>query len=106
MEYFPSVLWHLKDTIALEEIGNLWMQDPATAYLSALAHGNLFSLKNDHELAIKSFSRAAMHKPNHTLPFLLRAHEFLMIGDVQTAQECFSEALHINPICGKALYVQ
>lgn len=98
------MLWHLRDTGSLAELGVSWKEDIGTLYLSWIAFGNLFSLQGDRDSAVKSFNKAAALRPLSTQPHLLCGYEFLSIEDYQAAEEYFALALKHDPVCGKALY--
>ena len=105
MEFFPSVLWQVKDEPTLSIVAKTW-HDGGTSleYFCLLAYGNVFSLREDHQAAIKSFHRAAEVRPLASLPLLLVAFEFMALEDYQAAGDHFQIALDRDPLCGKAAY--
>lgn len=102
MEEYPSLLWHLGDEEGLQFIFEKWQRHPRTKYLSLLAAGNLMSLKQNPDIAIRCFAKAhATERGSSSQHLICMGFEYLAIEDALSAEECFERALRSGSNAGK-----
>lgn len=102
MDEYPSLLWHLGDEEGLQFVFEKWQRHPETEYLSLLAAGNLMSLKQNPEAAIRCFARAHATEARGSCQHLIcMGFEYLAIEDPVSAEECFERALMSGSNAGK-----
>jgi tetratricopeptide (TPR) repeat protein len=66
--------------------------------------GNLFSIKGEHESAIKYFNRSIQINPNNPAAHCLIGHEFLTQGKLDKATAAYTSALDLDGRHWQALY--
>ncbi|KAJ3107219.1 hypothetical protein HDU97_004639 [Phlyctochytrium planicorne] len=77
MDIYSSVLWHLRQDKPLSFLGHELLQTRRISPQAWCAVGNLFSLKNDHEAALKCLRRAIQIDPYFTYAYTLLGHEYM-----------------------------
>ena len=74
MDYYSSVLWHLKDTIELAFLSHFLLEIDKKCSVSWVVLGNCFGLTNDHVNSLKCFKRATILNPNYAYAYTLQGH--------------------------------
>jgi len=59
--------------------------------------GNCFSLKQDHDSALKCFKRAIQVDPHFHYAYTLAGHEYLANEDLEKAENYYRQAIRLNP---------
>ena len=93
MEYFSSVLWHLKDQFRCCNLAHLCLEQSQFAPETWVVLGNTFSLQKEHESAIKFFNRATQLNPSFAYSYTLAGHEYVDNENFAEANNCFKKAL-------------
>ena len=93
LEYFSSVLWHLKDQFKCCNLAHLCLEQCQFAPETWVVLGNTFSLQKEHETAIKFFNRATQINPAFTYSYTLAGHEYVENENFTEANNCFKKAL-------------
>ncbi|KAJ3219282.1 anaphase-promoting complex subunit cdc27 [Dinochytrium kinnereticum] len=96
MDIFSSALWHLRQEVPLSYLAHELLQLNRRSPQAWCAVGNLFSLKHDHESALKCFKRAIQVDPYFTYAYTLSGHEYISIEDLDKAQSHFRTAIRID----------
>ena len=63
---------------------------------SACIVGNYFSLRGDHEKAVKYFEKAIRLDRNYLSAWTLMGHEYVEMKNTNGAVECYRRAVDIN----------
>ncbi|KAI9354111.1 hypothetical protein DFJ73DRAFT_320321 [Zopfochytrium polystomum] len=96
MDVYSSALWHLKKDVTLSYLGHeLVAQHPRSPETWCVV-GNCFSLKNEHDSAIKCYTRALQLDPSNFYASTLMAHEYASMDDYDKAMLYFRNALRLN----------
>ena len=93
LEYFSSVLWHLKDQFKCCNLAHLCLEQCQFAPETWVVLGNTFSLQKEHETAIKFFTRATQINPAFAYSYTLAGHEYVDNENFTEANNCFKKAL-------------
>ena len=93
LEYFSSVLWHLKDQFKCCNLAHLCLEQCQFAPETWVVLGNTFSLQKEHETAIKFFNRATQINPAFSYSYTLAGHEYVDNENFTEANNCFKKAL-------------
>ena len=93
LEYFSSVLWHLKDQFKCCNLAHLCLEQCQFAPETWVVLGNTFSLQKEHETAIKFFNRATQINPAFAYSYTLAGHEYVDNENFTEANNCFKKAL-------------
>ena len=93
LEYFSSVLWHLKDQFKCCNLAHLCLEQCQFAPETWVVLGNTFSLQKEHETAIKFFNRATQINPAFAYSYTLAGHEYVENENFTEANNCFKKAL-------------
>ena len=93
LEYFSSVLWHLKDQFKCCNLAHLCLEQCQFAPETWVVLGNTFSLQKEHETAIKFFNRATQINPAFAYSYTLAGPEYGDNENFTEANNCFKKAL-------------
>ncbi|EOA33148.1 hypothetical protein CARUB_v10016489mg [Capsella rubella] len=96
MDTYSTVLYHLKEEMRLgylaQELISVDRQSPE----SWCAVGNCYSLRKDHDSALKMFQRAIQLNERFTYAHTLCGHEFAALEEYEDAERCYRRALSID----------
>lgn len=97
-EYYSTVLWHLGEHIALSNLSQ-WLIaiDRETSPQVWICVGNTFSLKQDHEQAMKCFKRATQIDPSCTYAWTLCGYEAIEMEEYDRAVAFYRTAIRNDP---------
>jgi anaphase-promoting complex subunit 3 len=107
MEYYSTVLWHLRDAPALTYLANALVAQDRAAPQTWCSVGNALSLAHETDAAIRAFRRAsALWGPNGgsscssdaaaAYAHALEAHEHVTADAYEHAQACYRRALRLD----------
>ncbi|KAG4107783.1 TPR-like protein [Neocallimastix lanati (nom. inval.)] len=96
MEMYSITLWHLKKEVELSYLAHLLTMIDRKAPQTLCSVGNCFSLKQDHDSALKCFKRAIQVDPNFHYAYTLAGHEYLANEDLEKAENYFRQAIRLN----------
>eukprot|EP00397_Hematodinium_sp_SG-2012_P013573 GEMP01013788.1.p1 GENE.GEMP01013788.1~~GEMP01013788.1.p1 ORF type:complete len:645 (+),score=132.39 GEMP01013788.1:132-2066(+) len=97
LEYYSTVLWHLKKDIDCTHLAQQILQWDRLKPEVWCVLGNCFSLQNEHDVAIKFFKRAIQIDPAFCYAYTLCGHEFVSNEKFDNAIPMFEQALSIDP---------
>eukprot|EP00730_Choanoeca_flexa_P000915 TRINITY_DN10397_c0_g1_i4.p1 TRINITY_DN10397_c0_g1~~TRINITY_DN10397_c0_g1_i4.p1 ORF type:complete len:866 (+),score=196.81 TRINITY_DN10397_c0_g1_i4:3-2600(+) len=97
MEYYSTVLWHMRKETDLAYLANEVMAADPHHPASWCVAGNCLSLAKDHDVAIKHFERAVQVDPTFAYAYTLLGHECLCNEAIEKAEACFRNAIRYNP---------
>lgn len=104
VEYFSTVLWHLKNETDLAELAVYSFSTDRHASATWCAIGNCYSLQRDPDAALRYFMRATRINPNCAYAHSLAGHEHVLKEDFEAALASYREALRIDERHYNALY--
>lgn len=104
MEYYSTVLWHLKREAELGFLAHELIQIDRLAWQPWVVMGNSFSLQQDPSRAIACFDRAIHINPKSAYAYTLQGHEYVAEEKLQSAQDAFRLALRADPTHYNAWY--
>ncbi|KAH3761858.1 cell division cycle protein 27-like [Pelomyxa schiedti] len=96
MEFYSTLLWLTKKNVELENLSHELVTRSPSAPQSWCTLGNFSSLCNDHNKAIKNFTKAYKLDDNFGYACTLLGHEYLLLEDYDKAYEWFSKAVSLN----------
>lgn len=96
MEYYSTLLWHLRNGPALNHLANALVAQNRAAPQVWCSVGNALSLAHDTEGAICAFRRASALCPNAAYPYTLEAHEHVTADAYEHAKACYRQALRAD----------
>jgi len=102
LEYYSTVLWHLKDDIALATLAHELTETDRKHSASWCASGNCLSLNHEYDKAIQAFKRAIQLSPDSDYAYTLLGNEYSLIDELERAMACFRKAIQLNPRSYKA----
>ncbi|CAF3553961.1 unnamed protein product [Adineta steineri] len=102
LEYYSTVLWHLKDDIALATLAHELTETDRKHPASWCASGNCLSLNHEYDKAIQAFKRAIQLAPECDYAYTLLGNEYSLIDELERAMACFRKAIQLNPRSYKA----
>lgn len=104
MEYFSTLLWHLRAESELSYLAHDLMEIDRLSSQAWCALGNSFSLARETDKALKCFKRAIQLNPTSPYAHTLQAHEHINNDAYETARECFEKALRVDRFHYNAWY--
>ncbi|KND02285.1 anaphase promoting complex subunit CDC27 [Spizellomyces punctatus DAOM BR117] len=97
LDLFGSCLWHLKEEAELAYLAKEMESTDRLAPQTWCIVGNLYSLRQEHEMAIKCFGRAIQLNPYFQYAYTLTGFEYKMKEDYDRAVTFFQKAIRIDP---------
>ncbi|KAK5989007.1 Protein bimA [Cladobotryum mycophilum] len=97
MEVFSTVLWHLKEDIALAFLSHELSDNHYLLPQTWCAIGNMFSLQRSRKEAIKCFQRACQLSPRIAHSFSLLGYEYMEMEEFTEASIAFHQAIQVDP---------
>lgn len=102
LEYYSTVLWHLKDDITLATLAHQLTDIDRKHPASWCASGNCLSLNHEYDKAIQAFKRAIQLAPEYDYAYTLLGNEYSLIDELERAMACFRKAIQLNQRSYKA----
>ncbi|CAF3821508.1 unnamed protein product [Rotaria magnacalcarata] len=102
LEYYSTVLWHLKDDIALATLAHELTETDRKHPASWCASGNCLSLNHEYDKAIQAFKRAIQLAPESDCAYTLLGNEYSLVDELERAMACFRKAIQLNSRSYKA----
>ncbi|CAH2053554.1 unnamed protein product, partial [Thlaspi arvense] len=96
MDTYSTVLYHLKEEMRLGYLAQELISIDRLSPESWCAVGNYYSLRKDHETALKMFRRAFQLDERFTYAYTLCGHEFAALEVFDDAERCYQRALSID----------
>ncbi|KAJ0264229.1 Cell division cycle protein 27 A [Hirschfeldia incana] len=96
MDTYSTVLYHLKVEMRLGYLAQELIAVDRLSPQSWCALGNYYSLRKDHEAALKMFRRAIQLNERFTYAHTLCGHELAALEDFEEAERCYRKALSID----------
>jgi anaphase-promoting complex subunit 3 len=96
IEYYSTTLWHLNDMYALSHLSQVLVSVDRDAPQPWIAAGNCFSLKREHDEAMRCFRRAAQLDPGCAYAWTLCGHEALEMDEHDRAIAFFRTAIRAD----------
>ncbi|KAL0707621.1 hypothetical protein Bca4012_074047 [Brassica carinata] len=105
MDTYSTVLYHLKEEMRLGYLAQELIAVDRLSPESWCASGNYYSLRKDHEAALKMFRRAIQLNDRFTYAHTLCGHEYnsfrcryllAALEDFEEAERCYRKALSID----------
>ncbi|KAJ1556974.1 anaphase-promoting complex subunit cdc27 [Cladochytrium tenue] len=96
MDVYSSTLWHLRKEVALSHLSHQLLEADRRAPETWCAIGNCFSLKREHDTALKCFRRAVQLDEGFAYAYTLSGHECLAMDDYERALFFFRNAVRAN----------
>ncbi|KAJ3260543.1 anaphase-promoting complex subunit cdc27 [Chytriomyces hyalinus] len=94
MDIYSSTLWHLRKEVELSHLAHELVETHRTSPEAWCAVGNCFSLKREHDVALKCFNRAAaMNDGSFTYAHTLTGHEYVSMENNEKAMTAFRLAV-------------
>ena len=97
MEFYSTILWHLKNEIDLAFLAHEIIEIDRDSPQAWCAVGNSFSLQNDHEQALKCFKRATQLDPKFVYGYTLQGHEHMFLEEVDKAFAAYRSSIAAEP---------
>ncbi|KAG2305976.1 hypothetical protein Bca52824_025724 [Brassica carinata] len=96
LDTYSTVLYHLKEEMRLGYLAQDLIAVDRLSPESWCASGNYYSLRKDHEAALKMFRRAVQLNKRFTYAHTLCGHELTALEDFEDAERCYRKALSID----------
>ncbi|KAJ3149532.1 hypothetical protein HDU86_006937 [Geranomyces michiganensis] len=97
VEFYGSCLWHMREEVELAYLAKEMESQDRLAPQTWCIVGNLYSVQQEHDLAINAFSRAIQLDPYYHYAHTLIAFEYKMQDECEKAVEYFQRAIRIDP---------
>ncbi|KAK9704531.1 anaphase-promoting complex subunit cdc27 [Basidiobolus ranarum] len=97
LETYSATLWHLQKEVDLSHLGHELMDVDRDSPQTWFAVGNCYSLRQEHQSAIRCFKRAIQLDPNMAYGHTLCGHEYISIEEYDDAMTHFRHALRLDP---------
>ncbi|ORX89557.1 TPR-like protein, partial [Basidiobolus meristosporus CBS 931.73] len=97
LEIYSTTLWHLQKEVGLSHLGHELMAMDKESPQSWVAIGNCYSLKQEHQSAIRCFKRVIQLDPGMAYGHTLCGHESIAVEDYDNAMIHFRNALRLDP---------
>ncbi|KAJ3336069.1 anaphase-promoting complex subunit cdc27 [Gonapodya sp. JEL0774] len=104
MDTYSVVLWQLEKEVDLSCLSHELVEFDRTSPVAWFAVGNTFSMKYDHDMAIRSFQRAIQLDPLFVWAYTLAGHACLDNEDHDRAEAYFRQAVVLDPRHHNAWY--
>ncbi|CAE5967487.1 unnamed protein product [Arabidopsis arenosa] len=96
MDTYSTVLYHLKEEMRLGYLAQELISVDRLSPETWCAVGNCYSLRKDHDTALKMFQRAIQLNERFTYAHTLCGHEFAALEEFEDAERCYRKALGID----------
>ncbi|KAJ3133390.1 hypothetical protein HK100_004469 [Physocladia obscura] len=96
MDVYSSTLWHLRKEVALSHLAHELVEAHRLTWQAWCAIGNCFSLKREHDIALKCFTRAIQINAECCYAHTLCGHEYISMEDNEKAMQCFRVAVRCD----------
>lgn len=97
LEFYSTVLWHLKRDVELSFLAHEIMDLDRLAPQAWCIIGNSLSVQKDHEGALKCFKRATQLDSKFAYAFTLQGHEHIAGEEYDKGLEAYRCAVGIDP---------
>ncbi|KAF9207063.1 anaphase-promoting complex subunit cdc27 [Haplosporangium sp. Z 27] len=97
MEIYSTTLWHLQKETMLSTLAKELKDSNHHSPQAWVALGNAYSLKRDHDQALKCFRRAVQLNDRFAYAHALSGHEYTDLEEYDKAQTEFRIAMSIEP---------
>ncbi|ORX82578.1 TPR-like protein, partial [Basidiobolus meristosporus CBS 931.73] len=97
LETYSATLWHLQKEVDLSHLGHELMDIDRDSPQTWFAVGNCYSLRQEHQSAIRCFKRAIQLDPRMAYGHTLCGHEYVSIEEYEDALTHFRHALRLDP---------
>jgi len=97
LEYYSSVLWHLRKEKELGRLAQQCLQWERMKPEVWCVVGNCFSLQKEHDVAIKFFRRAIQVDSSFVYAYTLCGHEYMANEKFDKAIPMYQHALDVDP---------
>jgi len=97
MEYYSTVLWHMKKEIDLSKLAQDMIALDRQSPEAWCVMGNCFSLQKEHENSLRFFQRALQLNPNFPYAYTLSGHEYFANEDFEKGLNCYRNATRTDP---------
>lgn len=104
LDIYSTVLWQLKDTLTLSNLVRNLTQMAPNCPEPWIAAGNLLSLNQKNDEAIKMFERAANISKKCSYALALAGQEYLLTEKSKEAENAFKMSIDRNPLEWPAWY--
>ncbi|XP_039053686.1 cell division cycle protein 27 homolog B-like [Hibiscus syriacus] len=104
MDVYSTVLYHLKEEMKLKYLAQELLLVDRFAPQTWCAIGNCYSLRKDHETALKSFQRALQLNSRFAYALTLSGHEYVIMEDYKHGAECYEKSLNVDARQYKSWY--
>jgi len=104
METFSHVLYIKEDRSRLSYLAHNAVKIDKYRSETCYIIGNYYSLRSEHEKALRYFERALKLNPNNASTWILLGHEFFEIKNANAAIEAYRKAIDVNPRDYRAWY--
>lgn len=104
VDIYSTVLWQLKDSLTLTNLVNNSISIAPNCPEPWIAFGNLLSLQQQTDKAIKMFERAANISKKCSYALALAGHEYLLSEMLKESENSFVNAIARNPFEWSAWY--
>ncbi|KKY25536.1 putative 20s cyclosome subunit (nuc2 cdc27) [Phaeomoniella chlamydospora] len=96
MEVYSTVLWHMKNEVELAYLAHELMEVERLSPQAVCALGNSFSLRREHDQALKCFKRATQLDPKFAYGFTLQGHEHVANEEYDKALDSYRAAINAD----------
>ena len=97
MEVYSTVLWHMKNEVELAYLAHELMEVERLSPQAVCTLGNSFSLRREHDQALKCFKRATQLDSNFAYGFTLQGHEHVANEEYDKALDAYRSAINADP---------
>lgn len=104
MEFYSTILWHLKNEIDLAFLAHETIEIDRDSPQAWCAVGNSFSLQKEHAQALKCFKRATQLDSKFTYGFTLQGHEHIATEEYDKALAAYRSSIAAEPRHWSAWY--
>ncbi|KAI8608697.1 hypothetical protein BC830DRAFT_1071736 [Chytriomyces sp. MP71] len=96
MDVFSTALWHLRRDVQLSHLAHELVASHRDTAQAWCAVGNCFSLKREHDVALKCFNRAIQIDETYAYAHTLAGHESVAMEDSEQGLQSYRLAVRID----------